>query len=324
MIGMEDGAQRGALMESEIREQPGLLRAKAEPYLESLRASLSGRSFDQVLLIARGSSDNAALYARYLIEICLGVPVSLAAPSVLTRYGVKVRYQNCLAIGISQSGAAPDVAEMLAMLRESGHHTLAITNTAGSRVEKAAESAVYLGCGPERSVAATKTFSASLLALYQTVRALRGDLPDPVASLPTDQDLEAARTAAAPWVPMAVRSNPVFSLARGYRYSIAMETALKLMECALIPCKSFSSADFQHGPRALAREESCAVVYGEAIPGLEEQGCVVIPAPRVAASEVLAPFHDVLFGQWLALLCARARGLDPDRPEHIQKVTQTL
>lgn len=311
-------------MELEVLEQTSLLAGNAPRYRRELAAAFEGRSFDQVLLIARGSSDNAALYARYLIEIHLGIPVSLAAPSVLTRYGTRVRYRNCLAVGISQSGAAPDVAELLKALREEGHGTLAITNTAGSRLESEAEHTLLLGCGPEESVAATKTFTASMLALYQLVVALGGDLPTAEDHLPGEMAMQTARQLAHAWVPMVVRSSPVFALARGYQFSIAMETALKLMECALVPCKSYSSADFQHGPRALAREESCAVVYGERVQGLEEQGCIVMQVPQADAPEPLQPLHDILFGQWLALLCARVRGLDPDRPQHIQKVTQTL
>jgi hypothetical protein len=110
----------GQLMESEIRSQPEILRAAAPRYLSQLKEALDGEKFEMVLLAARGSSDNAALYARYLIEIHLGIPVSLAAPSVLTRYGSEIKYPKCLAIGVSQSGAAPDVAEVLARLRAQG------------------------------------------------------------------------------------------------------------------------------------------------------------------------------------------------------------
>jgi glutamine---fructose-6-phosphate transaminase (isomerizing) len=313
----------GSWMEKEVREQPELLSDRASEYYEELSRILSGRRFDLVLLAARGSSDNAALFARYLIEIHLKLPVSLAAPSVLTRYGSRVRYPKCLAIGISQSGMAPDVADVLTKLRQDGHLTLAITNTAGSRLTQAAEFSLLLGVGEERSVAATKTYTSSLLALYQAVRAAGADLPDPYSFLPTALDLERAREAAEGAVGHLLRSQVLFALARGYDFATAQETALKLMECALLPCKSYSIADFQHGPKALAGHGSAAVVFGEEVDGLADQGCTVVQAPHVDTGP-LAPIHNIFFGQWLALLAARARALDPDDPQHIQKVTQTL
>lgn len=311
-------------MEKEIREQPEVLQRSAERYLDEASEAVGGRSFDMVLLAARGSSDHAAQYARYLIEIHLGIPVTLAAPSVLTRYGTRVKYRNALAIGISQSGSAPDVSEMLGMMREEGHATLAITNTAGSRLTTEAENTIILEAGPEKSVAATKTYTASLLALYQVVRALGGDLPEPGPSLPDESWLASTETAAIEMSGPLLRSNPTFSLARGYSFCTALESALKLMECALVPCKAYSTADFEHGPKALAGHGSAAIVYGEPAHGLAEQGCRILQAPSAVTFEQLRPIWEVIFGQWLALAAARAHGLNPDRPEHIQKVTETL
>src|SRR5687768_16407362 len=122
----------GEWMEKEILQQPAILARCQASYASQLAPLLAGKSFDMVLLVARGSSDNAAIVARYWIEVFAGIPVTLAAPSVLTRFRSRVRYRNCLAIGISQSGAAPDVAEVLGYLREEGHTTLGITNTPGS------------------------------------------------------------------------------------------------------------------------------------------------------------------------------------------------
>ena len=314
----------GEWMEREIREQPRVLACGATQYCPPLAEALKGKSFDMVLLAARGSSDNAALYARYLIEVYLEIPVTLAAPSVLTRFGKKVRYRNCLAVGISQSGAAPDVAEVLASLRAEGHTTLAVTNTAESRLTKEAEFSLLLETGPEKSVAATKTYTSSLLAMYELVRALGGDIPAPITALPTDAWVEHALAAAAEVNGTVVRSSPVFSLGRGFGFSTAQETALKLMECALISCKAFSSADFEHGPKALAGHGSAAIVYDGPKPDLANQGCEIIVAPTAPTAEPLKPIWDVIFGQWTALLAARARGLNPDDPRHIRKVTQTL
>lgn len=259
-------------MESEVRQQPDILSANSSRYLDELKNALAGKSFDMVLIAARGSSDNAALYARYLIEIHLGIPVSLAAPSVITKYGSKMRYPNCLAIGISQSGAAPDVSEVIAHLRSQGHTTLGITNTPGSRLDEEAEFCVTLDAGVEEAVAATKTYTASLLALYQLTRALGADLPEP--SLPDDAWIEKSREAAEESLGAVLRSSTLFALSRGYNYCTAYETALKLMECALIPCKAYSTADFEHGPKALASFGSAAMVYSDVPKHLADYGCI--------------------------------------------------
>lgn len=319
----------GQWMESEIREQPAVLANGAKRYFSELEA-LKGRKYDMVLLAARGSSDNAALYARYLIEVFLQVPVSLAAPSVLTRFGRQVKYTNCLAVGISQSGAAPDVAEVLASLRQEGHTTLAITNTEGSRITVEAEHTLLLDAGIEKSVAATKTYSSSLLALYELVRALGGNLPYPQDLLPCSDWVDFSAEAAQAASGSVVRNSPVFSLGRGFGFSTAQESALKLMECALIPCKAYSSADFEHGPKALAGHGSAAICFDGPKPDLAAQGCEILEAPKPPMSRsgdvegILSPIWDIFFGQWLALTCARARGLNPDDPRHIQKVTKTL
>ncbi len=311
-------------MEKEIREQAEVLQRSVNRYLLEADQAFGGKAFDMVLIAARGSSDHAAQYARYLIEIHLGIPVTLAAPSVLTRYGTRVRYRNALTIGISQSGSAPDVSEILNMMREEGHATLAITNTPGSRLTQEAEHTILLDAGAEKSVAATKTYTASLLALYQVVRALGADLPVPNPSLPDEPWLESTRELAHEYSGPLLRSNPTFSLARGYSFCTALESALKLMECALVPCKAYSTADFEHGPKALAGHGSAALVYGEPAQGLADQGCRILQAPSAVTFEQLRPIWEVTFGQWLALAAARAHGLNPDRPEHIQKVTETL
>jgi glucosamine--fructose-6-phosphate aminotransferase (isomerizing) len=122
----------------------------------------------------------------------------------------------------------------------------------------------------------------------------------------------------------------VFSLGRGFGFSTAQESALKLMECALIPCKAYSSADFEHGPKALAGHGSAAICFDGPKPDLAAQGCEILVAPTAPITRageiegILSPVWDIIFGQWLALTSARARGLNPDDPRHIQKVTQTL
>jgi glucosamine--fructose-6-phosphate aminotransferase (isomerizing) len=313
----------GKWMQREIEEQPEMLARVAPAYESTLRSLFADGDFEMILLVARGSSDHAALYARYLIEIHLGIPAVLAAPSVLTRYGSKVRYPKCLAVGISQSGSAPDVSEVLGYMREQGHATLAITNTVGSRIEGVAELTLQLDAGAENSVAATKTYTASLLALYELVRSLGGDLARP--ALPDEDWLQATCKAAHLDAPVVKNTQPTFALGRGYGFSTANETALKLMECALIPCKAYSTADFEHGPKALAELGCGLITFGETSPELAKHGATVIKAPSpVGVPEPMLPLWQILYGQWLALCCARLEGEDPDQPQFIQKVTKTL
>lgn len=316
-------------MESEIAAQPHLLHAFSETSLTPVLDLINEKRPDSIVLVARGSSDNAALYARYVFEIHLGIPVSLAAPSVITRHGATLRYPGrSLVIGISQSGAAPDVSEVLAYARAQGHATLAITNTAGSRLTQEAEATVLLGAETENAVAATKTYTLSVYALYRIAQALQShlnlgnSLTD--SALPDDAWLAVCREAAEIAKGPVHRSPVLFSLARGYGFSTAQETALKLMECALLPCKPFSTADFSHGPKALATSGTAAIVYGDEPEGIADQGCLLVQAPRADHAGVLAPVWEIIFGQYLALTCARDRGLDPDRPENLSKVTLTL
>lgn len=307
-------------MEREIAEQPRVLSQNSQRYFDELNESMRGKRFEMALLVARGSSDNAALYARYLIEIQLGIPVSLAAPSVITRHKVDIAYPNCLAIGISQSGAAPDVSDVIEHVRRKGHTTLAITNTEGSRLARAAEHVCLMQTGEEKSVAATKTYTASLVALYQLVRALGGKLEPP--TLPEESHVSAAHEWAAKNLGPFVRSQISFALGRGYRFASAFETALKMMECALMPCKAYSTADFEHGPKALAIHGTTTLVFGESPPSLANTGTALVSAPSVTEGPC-APFFDAIAGQCLALAAARARGLDPDSPAGLSKVTKT-
>lgn len=311
----------GQHMEREILSQSELLAQLAPQYFAAAQPYVTGAPFELVVLVARGSSDNAALYARYLFEIHLGIPVVLAAPSVVTKYGANLRYPKSLVIGISQSGAGPDVSEVLGQLRRQGHLTLAVTNTAGSRLTQEAEHTILLDAGTEHAVAATKSYLTSLLALHEIVRAAGGNLDAP--QTPTAEWVESCRAAAERDLGALLRSSLSFSLARGYNFCTAHETALKMVECALLPCKAYSTADFAHGPKALATHGTAAIVYGETPENLAETGTLILQAPQ-SDKGTSAPMWDVIYGQWLALLAARARGLDPDRPVGLSKVTMTL
>ncbi len=313
-------AMLGQRMEHEIREQTGLLSAHSQRYFDELSAFASPLDIELVVLAARGSSDNAAHYLRYLIEVFWGIPVVLAAPSVLTVFHREVRYPPSLCIGISQSGAAPDVAAVLGAMRNAGHRTLAITNTIGSACEDAAESCLHLNIGEEKSVAATKTFSSTLLACYQLARSRCESLPVP--KLPDEEFLLNARSYAHDVAGLVSDANVVFSLGRGFSFCSAQECALKLMECALVGCKAYSTADFEHGPKALLADDAISIVFGNAPSSLREAGAKQINA--LGSHEVWGPIWDAIFSQWLALSVARLRGLDPDAPAFLKKVTKTV
>jgi glucosamine--fructose-6-phosphate aminotransferase (isomerizing) len=312
-------------MEREILSQPEVLRENVDHYLTEARRALWSRNLDMILLAARGSSDHAALFARYLFEIYLVIPVTLSAPSVITRYKATVNYKRALAIGISQSGAAPDVAEVLRKLRIEDHITLGITNTADSPLTRVSEYKLMLNAGDEVSVPATKTFTTTLLALYQCARALGASLPDPSPFLPDREWFRECQALAKEHAPHVIGLSPVFTLGRGFSFPTALETALKLMESALIVAKGYSAADFEHGPKALAGEGSLVIGFGGNYDALSEQNCLVLrcPEPRQEVPETLLPLWHIVYSQFLALEAARIKGIDPDEPQFIRKVTKT-
>lgn len=309
----------GSQMEHEILEQPRALY-EANIRLPEVMQGLPNQGYRQVVLVARGSSDNAALYLRYLVEVFLGIPAILAAPSVATVYGRQVAYENALGVAISQSGQSPDVRAVIALLRKQGHTTVAITNSADSPLAQEAEYSVDLGVGQETSIAATKTYSASLLAGYHLARALGAQLPE--AILPDEAWMHFARTCAESAVGLVIEANALFALGRGFSFASAEETALKLTECALIPCKSYSTADFAHGPKAISGPDAAAVVFGDAPQVLLDTSCRVLQAPD-AGSQPDAPIREIVFSQFLALHAAREKGIDPDAVPNLSKVTKT-
>lgn len=310
----------GKHMEREIREQPRLLASRAESYLSALSGFIDRDRYEMVVVAARGSSDNAAVFLRYLIEVNWGIPVVLAAPSVLTMFGGRIRYPRCLCVGISQSGAAPDVAAVLQSAREAGHPTLAITNVAGSVCEQIADFTLALNAGEEKSVAATKTYTLSLLACYQLARCGCAGLTEP--RLPDDAFSAHAHDYASEVASAVSDARVVFALGRGYSFSSAHECALKLIECALIPCKAYSSADFEHGPKALLASDALSIVFGQAPVSIRDARGKQINA--VGGEGAWGPIWDAIFAQWLALLVARLRGLNPDSPAFLSKVTKTV
>lgn len=338
-------------MSSEIREQPDVFRRILESGREAIRSVVEvirARQPRFVLFAARGTSDHAALYAKYLTETVLALPAGLVSPSSMTVYGARPRLEGCLFVAVSQSGASPDLVEPLALAREVGACTLAVTNAADSSLARAAELHLDVLAGAERAVAATKTYTAELLTLYLTFTELAGGADPAVERLP---DLAREVLAAEEDVArLAVRyrfADQIVLAARGYNYPTALEAALKLMETSYLVAHGFSGADLLHGPMAMIDRgfPVIAVAPGGAGSGalrpvlerLRELGAdtlvigdrslaplstVCLPL-TVHLPEVLTPMLAILPLQQLAWCLARERGLDPDRPRGLSKVTET-
>lgn len=349
----------GALMATETAEQPEAWRrllhdlgrgGSGASGLGRAAALVAARAPRFVLLVARGTSDHAALFAKYLVEIRLGLPAGLVSPSTLTAYGARPDLRDVLLIAISQSGGSPDLLRCVEVAGEQGALTVAVTNDAGSPLAQAAAAHVDVLAGAERSVAATKSYTSQLLALHLLVDRVRGAgggeaeaLPDLAAGVLARGDEVAA---------LATRyrfARRLLVTGRGYSYPTAREAALKLMETAYVSAQAFSGADLLHGPLALVDPlvPVIAVVsagaggeaMGPVLDSLAERGADVLrvgtaggdTAPAgpgfvlpAAPAEDLAPLLEILPLQMLARQVARARGSDPDAPRGLHKITETL
>ena len=337
----------GARMAAEMAEQPAVLRrliARADAIAASVR-ELAPAPLQGSAIVARGSSDHASVYGRYLLELASGRPVSLAAPSLHLLYDAQVDYTGQLAVAVSQSGRTPEIVATLERLGGAGARTLAITNDAGSELARAAGAVVALEAGAELAVPATKTVTAQLLAFALIARAL-GPVPfsdDELRALPEAvaavlEDPAPARAAA-----RALRDDTrLVVTARGLLYGAALEGALKLQETAAIAADGLSSADLRHGPITIvetgfpvvalsAGDGPAAADVAELVELLRERGARVLtistaagadlPLPEV--TEGLAPLVAVVRAQQLAFELALLRGRDPDAPANLSKVTAT-
>lgn len=337
-----------SVLRAEIGEQPDVLArllVREGANVRRIARDLARHDLRFVLVAARGTSDNAARYAQYALGLTCRLPVALAGPSLVTLYDAAPRLKGALVVGISQSGRSPDVVETVASARREGSPTLAIVNDPESPLAKAAAEVVPLHAGVERSVAATKTYTAQLLAVALLAAGLSGSRKhaEGLGALPDAVDealgVEAAARRAASRLAQASR---LVVLSRGLNYPTAHEIALKLKELALLEAEALSGADFRHGPIALAGPKLPAIVVsppGSAIDAdlaalaeeLRRRGSPVLPIgpsgrgalPVPRLPELLSPIVSVVPGQLLAFHAARARGLDPDAPRGLQKVTET-
>jgi glucosamine--fructose-6-phosphate aminotransferase (isomerizing) len=297
-----------------------------------------------VVTSARGSSDHAATYAKYLVETRAGVLTASAAPSVASVYGAQPDLRDCLYIAVSQSGRSPDLLAGAQRAREAGAIVVALVNDEASPLAQLADWCVPLCAGAEESVAATKSYIASLAAIAHVVAAWVEDAPLLEALAAAPAALE--RAWALDWgrgVERLSKRTNLFVIARGVGLAVAQEAALKCKETCGLHAESFSSAEVRHGPQALLRPEFPALVFAqddETREGIEalardlvERGVEVIAAgldvpgaialPVVAAHPAVQPMLVVQTFYKLANALALARGLDPDRPPHLQKVTRT-
>ena len=335
----------GELMAAEVAEQPAvlaqILAARAEFAGVAEQIAASRPRF--VLIAARGTSDHAGLYAKYLAEVRMQLPAGLVSPSALTVYGARPDMHDVLFLAVSQSGRSPDLVDSLSAARERGALTVAVTNAVDSPLAQAAELSVDVHAGSERAVAATKSYTAELLALYLLLAG--GRAAEAAARLPE----AAARTLAltpddrlaAVAAPLQYAERLVLT-ARGYSYATAREAALKLMETSYMSAMAFSAADLLHGPLAMIDSLVPVIAVtsggrgGEAMaPVLERLGGLGAHVLRVGVdhglpiagdgvAEELLPVLEILPLQRLAWRVALDRGFDPDRPRGLSKVTQTL
>jgi glucosamine--fructose-6-phosphate aminotransferase (isomerizing) len=338
----------------EIGEQPSIaanLLAGGRATADSIGARIRQAKPRGFLIAARGSSDHAALYAKYLFGRRNRTVVSLAAPSLFTHYSSPPRLEGECVIGISQSGSSPDVIAVVEEAARQGALTVAITNDANSKLAGAAELVLPLGAGSERSVPASKTYTASLLALALLSQAIDPDVAfeQALADVPRalaealGHDVELDRLAPALLGPRAI------VLGRGFNLATAEEVALKLTETSYVLARAWSVADFEHGPIAVVDDGFPVLLVGGGGPvaadlegvakRLDGYGCRVIGIYDGKAGagrereamvgidsglpEDLTPLTLAVLGQLLAHRVALARGIDPDRPRALNKVTHT-
>jgi glucosamine--fructose-6-phosphate aminotransferase (isomerizing) len=341
-------------MLKEIAEQPAALARTIDGEREKiarLGTLLKQRDIDLIVLVARGSSDNAALFGRYLLEITTGIPVSLSAPSVHTLYRAKLNLQHGLVVGVSQSGEGEDINQVLENARAGGAYTIGITNEPSSVMASVVDETLLMHGGRDRSVAATTTFTGQMLLFYMLAEALAETKPAWSCDIIPDFAARALeqQPAILELVQRYVFMENCVVVGRGLAYANAYELALKLMETCYVVAERFSSADFLHGPVAMVERHFPVILFappGVMLPGvksligrlreLHADSLVITSDLEAAASctraiimpkeidEFVAPIPYIIPGQLFAALLADAKGLDPDQPRSLSKVTRTL
>jgi glucosamine--fructose-6-phosphate aminotransferase (isomerizing) len=338
----------------EISEQPEVLTrllANELQVVDALVDTIRAREISYVVIAARGSSDNAARYAKYLLGARNHLQVALATPSLFTVYRQPPQFHNALVLGISQSGRSPDIVNVLEEARDQGVLTAAITNHPSSEMGKAADYVINLQAGKERSIAATKTYTSQLAAISMISTRLAGDqkmlndlqaIPQIISeTLKIDHQI---RDVAQRYRYM----DACVVIGRGYNYATAFELALKLKELTYTVAEPYSSADFLHGPMAMVatgfpvlviapsgvlipeikqlihtlNEKYAEVVAISDVEQVSDLARIPLRLP-VTVPEWLSPITCIIPGQLLALYLADARDYDPDHPRGLRKITKT-
>lgn len=345
-----------SLMLEEIEEQPDALERTLHSewkHAERLSRFFAKQNPSLIVLVARGTSDNAAQFGRYLLEITTEIPVSLAAPSVHTLYHAHLKLSNALVIGISQSGESTDINLTMQNARRCGAMTIGITNDAQSTLSGLVDEIFLTRAGRERSVAATKTYTTQLMVLYLLAAALQTSPEqwlNPLSRIPD-------------WVRRALHLKAHIRetveryrfmrqcavVGRGLNYANAFELAIKLMETCYVVAERFSSADFLHGPIAMVEGGFPVILF--AAPGrvypdmlkltrrlhnLKAETLVISSEPALlklanrafrmprGIDDLYSPIPYIVPGQLFAVLLAETKGFSPDQPRSLSKITQTI
>ncbi len=343
----------GEILQREIYEQPDVVArflACEHDHIENIAQRLRGR-FHYMVIAARGTSDNAARYAKYIFGAHNQMPISLATPSLFTLYRQPPVMDGALVLGISQSGRSPDILSVIREAHDQGQPTLAITNDPDSPLAMSADDVILLNAGPEKAIAATKTYTTSLMALGL----LSSHMTEDKVRLRQLQELPVLleRTLDSNSVILEQASrfrtkDHYVVIGRGYNYATAFEISLKIKELTQTLAEPYSSADFLHGPIALIHPGFPIIIISphgsvfenlgelvERLKSLEGELLIIsnneellaeahlaMPIPS-EAPEWISPLLTVLPGQLFSLGLARARGLDPDNPRGLTKITET-
>jgi glucosamine--fructose-6-phosphate aminotransferase (isomerizing) len=339
VAGREDGRGGGRLMAAEMAEQPAVLArlaARAQADAAAVRAVVPA-ALAGVMFVARGSSDNAAVFGRYLAELTAGRPAGMAAPSIYTRYHATVDWRGYLVVALSQSGSTPEILSTCQAVRAGGATVVGITNEPGSPLAAAVDLVLTTSAGPERAVPATKTVTAQMLLLTVVATALGGSAQPGTGLMQTPAAVAAILADPGPMAGLARRWQGIDRLVvvgRGLAFPAALEIALKVKEVTGILAEGISTADLRHGPIATVYAGAPVLLVdagGPVAPDIAELRALLgrrhaavasLPVPA-GLPEPVQVIAATVRGQQLAWALAQARGADPDAPAHLTKITAT-